>query len=148
MNIIELPFCFVLFSICSFIQQVFSGPCCVSDPVCVYVRVRAHGGSLEGQEAGDQMTTGRFVSAPQELGSSLVEWIFSTCWMNKQRRGRVSSKLGIGLHQKGVIKAICQSLIFSLGILKTGKFQFTWLPNFQENKPFTTKLAYMYSVIF
>lgn len=28
------------------------------------------------------------------------------------------------------------------------KFQFTWLPKFQENKPFTTKLAYMYSVIF
>ena len=136
-----------------FIQQVFSGPCCVSDPVCVCVRVRAcaRGGSLEGQETGDQMTTGCFVSAPQELGSSLVEWIFCTCWMNKQRRGRVSSRMtlmGIGLHQKGVIEAICQSLIFSLGILKTGKFQFTWLPNFQENKPFTTKLAYMDSVIF
>lgn len=29
----------------------------------MYVRVRAHGGSLEGQEADDQMTTGR-LSAP------------------------------------------------------------------------------------
>ena len=55
----KLKYWFFFFSICSFIQQVFSGPCCVSDH---------GGGALEGREMGNQMTTGHFVSAATGAG--------------------------------------------------------------------------------
>lgn len=56
--------------------------------------------------------------------------------------------MGIGL-QRGVIKAICLSLIFSIGILKTrANFSLPGFQIFRRINPLQLKLAYMYSVIF